>query len=144
MQCPICGSPQISRRRVGRDAGSKVGALLGASIAAANAMRGARFGFMLGSCIGPVGSAVGGITGAVITGICTGSAVSAIGGALGSVADREVFDDCECDACGQTFRHEDAYAAVIDPKPTFVGKGFIRPEAPAAPTEQGGDDAARD
>lgn len=144
MKCPSCGSPQISRRRLGKDAGSQIGALLGASIAAANAMRGARFGILLGSCVGPIGAAAGGITGAVISGVCTGSAVSAIGGAIGSVADREFLDDCECEACGHTFRREDTFASTVDPVPAFTGAGFIRPVAPAPADEQGGSDGSRD
>lgn len=144
MKCPFCGSPQISRRRLGKDAGSQIGALLGASIAAANAMRGARIGFLLGSCVGPIGSAAGGITGAVITGICTGSAVSAIGGAMGSVADREFLDDCECEACDHTFRREDAFAAAVDPMPAYAGAGIFRTGAPETSEQQGGGDGSRD
>jgi hypothetical protein len=145
MKCPSCGSPQISRRRLGKDAGSKIGALLGASIAAANAMRGARLGILLGGCIGPFGAAAGGITGAVLSGICTGSVTSAIGGAFGSVADREFLNDCECEGCGHTFRRTDAFVdatEAADPANSERTDFFGVPVAETS-AEQGGGDGTR-
>ncbi len=145
MKCPSCGSPQISRRRLGKDAGSTIGALLGASIAAANAMRGARMGIVLGGCIGPFGAAAGGITGAVISGICTGSVTSTIGGALGSVADREFLDYCECEGCGHTFRRVNASADGNDAPGAAEPEraGFFGAPTVATPEDQGGSDVAR-
>lgn len=104
MKCPQCGSPHVTPRHAGEHAGGKLGALLGAAFGAASAMRGVRIGFAVGRAFGPAGAAAGGITGAVITGIFTGSAVSAFTAAVGSLFDREVLCDRECNQCGHAFR----------------------------------------
>jgi hypothetical protein len=145
MKCPSCGSPQTSRRRLGKDAGSAIGALLGASIAAASAMRGARIGVLLGGCIGPFGAAAGGISGAVISGICTGSLTSAIGGAIGSIVDRELLDGCECQACGRIFSHAEASSEAHEATGVAErqGTGFFGVTSATSADLHGGSDGAR-
>ncbi len=105
--CPLCHSPQVVPRDLGKKTGAAIGTIAGAAGGAsgvlAGATSGAEVGFVMGALAGPAGVPVGTVTGAVIGALSGGIAGCAVGAALGEAVDESVLRNRRCLSCGHTY-----------------------------------------
>lgn len=112
MNCPQCQSSVIKSRNHDQILNTMGGVVLGSAGVAAGAVGGAAAGASTGAAIGTLAGPLGIITGATIGTFVGAISVGVTGGIFGkrfgkragSMIDRNIFLDCQCQKCGHRFK----------------------------------------
>jgi len=97
--CPLCGSPRIATRDLGRKGAGVIGGIAGALAGMSTAVASAEVGAVAGAAGGPVGV----IAGLIIGGLAGSASGFAAGARVGEVIDGTVLDNFQCADCAATF-----------------------------------------
>lgn len=114
MQCPKCGSTELTQRNHEKGLKTLGGVLLTSAGATAGTVGGAATGASTGAAIGavagPLGVIVGGtigtFVGAITVGITGGILGNMYGKKAGVFVDRNIFQDYQCKSCKHRFAVE--------------------------------------
>ena len=103
MNCPHCGSSQVTARNWGRRVGGGLGGVAGAFTGSATALSGAEIGSCIGTVGGPLGMVAGGIGGVLLRALVGAGLGCAVGAEAGETFDGTLLHRFACEACGYKF-----------------------------------------
>jgi DNA-directed RNA polymerase subunit M/transcription elongation factor TFIIS len=107
IKCPACNSLHIETRNIGQRTGRTIGTAAGSVAGVAGVISGAETGAAIGMAAGPIGIAAGGLFGALLGGLIGAAVGGTAGSKIGRMADENLLENYQCQACGHTFGNQD-------------------------------------